>query len=68
LHELEAFICKALKGEAIVNYCEPLITQHMRASSSPFGCKLMRKIALHPIYHLGKMYDYMILFKPASIT
>jgi hypothetical protein len=33
LHELEAFICKALKGEAIVNYCEPLITQHMRASN-----------------------------------
>jgi len=23
---------KALKGEAIVDYCEPLITQHMEAS------------------------------------
>jgi len=32
LHELEAFICKALQGEAIVSYCEPLITQHMKAS------------------------------------
>ena len=37
LHELEAFICKALKGEAIVYYCEPLITQQMEASSSPGG-------------------------------
>jgi hypothetical protein len=26
LHESEASICKAFKGEAIVNYCEPLIT------------------------------------------
>ncbi len=31
-HKLEAFICKALKGEAIVCYCEPLITQQMDAS------------------------------------
>ena len=36
LHELEGFICKALKGEAIVNYCESLITQHMKPSGSPF--------------------------------
>ncbi len=28
---------QALKGEAIVNYCEPLITQQMKASGSPFG-------------------------------
>ena len=27
MNELEAFIFKAFKGEAIVNYCEPLITQ-----------------------------------------
>ena len=32
LHESEAFICKTLKGEAIVNYAEPLITQQMKAS------------------------------------
>jgi len=32
---LEAFICKALKGEAIVSYCEPLITQQMKASGLP---------------------------------
>jgi len=43
LHELEAFICKALKGEAIVYYAEPLKTKQMEASGSPFGWKLMRK-------------------------
>jgi len=37
LHELEAFICKAFKGEAIVNYCDSLITQQVKASGSPFG-------------------------------
>ena len=37
LHESEVFICKALKGEAIVNYCESLITQHMKTSGSPHG-------------------------------
>ena len=34
LPESEAFICKALKGEAIVHYAEPLITQQMEASDS----------------------------------
>ena len=37
LHESEAFICKALKGEAIVAYAEPLITKQMKASGSPEG-------------------------------
>jgi len=37
LHESEAFICKALKGEAIVHYAEPLITKQMEASGSPAG-------------------------------
>jgi len=37
LHETEAFICNALKGEAIVDYAEPLITQQMEASGSPEG-------------------------------
>jgi hypothetical protein len=27
----------------------------------------MRKKDHHPIYHLGKMYGSMMLFKPASI-
>jgi len=31
-----AFICKASKGEAIVNYCEPLVTKQMEASYSLF--------------------------------
>jgi len=46
LNVLEAFICKALKGEAIVSYCEPLITQKMEASGSLFGYKLMRKMII----------------------
>jgi hypothetical protein len=30
-------MCKALQGEAIVNYALPLITQQMEASDSPIG-------------------------------
>jgi hypothetical protein len=45
LHESEVFICKALKGEAIVDYAEPLIMKGaesairriMKASGSPAG-------------------------------
>jgi hypothetical protein len=37
LHESEAFICKALKGEVVFSYFEPLITQQMKASDSPEG-------------------------------
>ena len=37
LHGSEAFIYKALEGEAIVNYASPLITQQMEASGSPAG-------------------------------
>ena len=37
LYESEAFMCKALKGKAIVAYAEPLITQQMKASGSPVG-------------------------------
>ena len=35
LHESEAFMCKALKAETIVNYASALITQQMEASGSP---------------------------------
>jgi hypothetical protein len=42
LHESEAFICKAVKGEAIVHYAEFLITLHLEASGSPEGGQLMR--------------------------
>ena len=37
LHELEAFICKALQAEAIVIYGSALITPQMEASGSPIG-------------------------------
>jgi hypothetical protein len=37
LNESEAPIGKALKGEVVVYYFEPLITQPMGASGSPEG-------------------------------
>jgi hypothetical protein len=37
LHELEAFIGKASKGDVVVLYFEPLATQHMNAFGSPNG-------------------------------
>ena len=39
LHGSEAFICKALKAEAIVHYASALITQQMEASGSPVRVK-----------------------------
>jgi hypothetical protein len=40
----------------------------MKASGSPFGVKIdEKKKDHHPIYHLGKLYDDMMLFKLASI-
>jgi hypothetical protein len=35
LHELEAFIGKASKGDVVVFYFESLATQHMKVSGSP---------------------------------
>ena len=37
LHESEAFIGKASKGDVVVFYFESLATQHMKASDSPAG-------------------------------
>jgi len=37
MNESEAYISKAFKGEAIVNYASALITQEMEASGSPSG-------------------------------
>ena len=37
LHESEAFMGKASKGDVVVLYFEPLATQHMKASDSPNG-------------------------------
>ena len=42
LHGLEAFICKALQGEAIVIYASLWITQQMEASGSPNGWELIK--------------------------
>jgi len=39
----------------------------MKASGSPFWVKIDEKKNHHPIYHLGKMYDSIMLFKLASI-
>jgi hypothetical protein len=40
----------------------------MKASNSPFRVKIdEKKEDYHPIHHLGKMYDVMMLSKPASI-
>jgi hypothetical protein len=48
LHESEAFIGKALKGEAIVLYANPLITQQMKASG------LARRVKIIEINWLTK--------------
>jgi hypothetical protein len=37
LHASEVFMCKALRGKAIVNYALPLITQQMDTSDAPAG-------------------------------
>ena len=37
LHESEAFIGKASKGEGVVLYFKSLATQHMKVSGSPEG-------------------------------
>ena len=46
LHELEAFICKALKGEAIVAYAEPLIIRLRRTDES---LRLARRVKINEI-------------------
>ena len=42
LHESEAFVGKASKGDVVVLYFKPLATQHMEASGSPKELILMR--------------------------
>ncbi len=53
LHESEAFIGKASKGEDVVFYFEPLVTQLMEASGSPSGWNLMRKKDDNPYLLFG---------------
>ena len=38
LHEPEVSICKAFKGEVVVCYFEPLITQHMGTAGLSSYC------------------------------
>ena len=68
LHESEAFICKALKGEAIVNYASPLITQQMEASGSPNGLKLMQENDFHPLYLIVIFVHFSILLNLLSLN
>jgi hypothetical protein len=50
LHESEAFICKALKGEAIVNYCEPLIKKALYAQPAGHGSlRLAHRVKINEI-------------------
>jgi hypothetical protein len=37
LARVEAFICKAFKGAAKVNYCKPLLTPQMDGYDAPEG-------------------------------
>ena len=53
VHESEAFLGKASKGEGVARYFEPLGTQHKEASGSPNGWNLMRKIDSHRFLHMG---------------
>ena len=71
LHELEAFICKALQGEAIVNYCDPLIT-HLEdpATRGDESFQLARRVKIDEKKHcptchswLAEAGEYTILVK-----
>ncbi len=58
----------AFKGEAIVNYCESLITQQMEASGSPAGCKVMRLNDFHPLYLIGILVYFANLLNLLSLN
>jgi len=45
-------MCKAFKSDAIVNYCEPLITQQINASGLHAVRKLMRENDFFPLYSI----------------
>jgi len=73
LSDLEVFIGKALKDEAIENYYASLITQlenpvnceAMKSSGSPFGRKLIRKKDHYSIYssNLKILINYHARFR-----
>ncbi len=68
MHALEAFICKALKGEAIVELLRALNNAAYESLQLALWVKIDEKKDHHPIYHLGKIYNYMILLKSAPLT
>ncbi len=46
-HEFDSFISKTLRGEAVVCYREPLITQEMGESGSPLVKNLSKKYLIY---------------------
>jgi len=67
LHELEAYICKALKGEAIVNLLRAINNEADESLRLDLWVKIDEKKDHHPTYHSGKMKEDMIFLKPSSI-
>ena len=57
-HESETFICKALKGKAIVTYAEPLITQQMKASGLSASGGLARRVKINEIKSTAILSTY----------
>ncbi len=79
LHELETFICKALKGEAIITYCDLLITAADESLRLALWVKIDEKKDHHAtcplvprrgrrVYHSGEINNNMIFLKPFSIN
>jgi len=64
LHESEAFICKALKGEAIVGLLRVLNNAADESLRLALWVKIDEKKDHHPIHHSDKMSDDIIILKP----
>ena len=64
LHESEAFICKALKGEAIVYYAEPLIIRLRRTDES---LRLARRVKINEIKSTISLFTYQVFGSRALI-
>ena len=62
LHESEAFICKALKGEAIVYYAEPLITQPYES------LRLARRVKINEIKSTIILFAYLGIWHCCSMS
>jgi hypothetical protein len=78
LNESEAFICKAFKGEAIVELLRALNNAAYESLRLALWVKIDEKKDHHPtcplvprrgrrVYHSDKMNDDMIVLKPSSI-